>query len=80
MVNSHVAAVSLKLNAVGFKKYRWLNLGSSTKVPLKCATEDDIATIKAGDDADVLNLISEAMSKSSLRFTDASILTTSSSF
>ncbi|KAF7985414.1 hypothetical protein HWV62_5123 [Athelia sp. TMB] len=66
MDNSHVALVSVKLDAVGFKKYRCdrpmplgVNLGSLTKV-LKCAKDDDIITLKAGDDADVLNLTYEA--------------------
>lgn len=70
MDNSHVALVSVKLDAVGFKKYRCdrpmplgVNLGSLTKV-LKCAKDDDIVTLKAGDDADVLNLTYEAKSKS----------------
>jgi proliferating cell nuclear antigen len=74
MDNSHVALVSVKLDAVGFRKYRCdrpmplgVNLGSLTKV-LKCAKDDDIVTIKAGDDADVLNLTYEAKSKLSLSF------------
>jgi hypothetical protein len=69
MDNSHAALVSVKLDAVGFRKYRCdrlmslgVNLGSLTKV-LKYAKDDDIATIKAGDDADVLNLTYEAKSK-----------------
>jgi len=74
MDNSHVALVSVKLDAVGFRKYRCdrpmplgVNLGSLTKV-LKCAKDDDIVTIKAGDDADMLNLTYEAKSKLSLSF------------
>jgi hypothetical protein len=74
MDNSHVALVSVKLDAVGFRKYRCdrlmplrVNLGSLTKV-LKYAKDDDIATIKAGDDADVLNLTFEAKSKLSFLF------------
>ena len=39
-----------------------VNLGSLTKV-LKCAKDDDMVTIKAGDDADVLNLTYEAKSE-----------------
>jgi len=38
-----------------------------TKV-LKCAKDDDIVTIKAGDDADMLNLTYEAKSKLYLSF------------
>jgi proliferating cell nuclear antigen len=68
MDNSHVALVSVKLKATGFKKYRCdrpmplgVNLNSLTKV-LKCAKDDDECTIKASDDADVLNLVYEAKS------------------
>lgn len=69
MDNSHVALVSVKLDAVGFKKYRCdrpmplgVNLGSLTKV-IKCAKDDDIITLKAGDDADILNLTYESKSE-----------------
>ncbi|KAH6897766.1 proliferating cell nuclear antigen, N-terminal domain-containing protein [Coprinopsis sp. MPI-PUGE-AT-0042] len=66
MDNSHVALVSVLIQASGFKRYRCdrpmplgVNLGSLTKV-LKCAKDDDICTLKAADEADVLNLIYEA--------------------
>ncbi|KAI0708482.1 proliferating cell nuclear antigen, N-terminal domain-containing protein [Earliella scabrosa] len=66
MDNSHVALVAVKLDASGFKRYRCdrsiplgVNLGSLTKV-LKCAKDDDICTLKAGDDADILSLTYEA--------------------
>ncbi|KAI0767679.1 proliferating cell nuclear antigen, N-terminal domain-containing protein [Fomes fomentarius] len=66
MDNSHVALVAVKLEASGFKRYRCdrsiplgVNLGSLTKV-LKCAKDDDICTLKAGDDADILSLTYEA--------------------
>lgn len=66
MDNSHVALVSVKLSASGFKKYRCdrplplgVNLGSFTKV-LKCAKDDDVCIIKAADDADILSLTYEA--------------------
>ena len=69
MDNSHVALVALKLLASGFKYYRCdrpmplgVNLSSLTKV-LKCAKDDDICTLKASDEADVLNLVYEARSK-----------------
>ncbi|KAG2351614.1 hypothetical protein BDR07DRAFT_1442978 [Suillus spraguei] len=52
MDNSHVALVAVKLDATGFKKYRFL----------KCAKDDDICIIKASDDADILNLVYEARS------------------
>lgn len=68
MDNSHVALVSVLIQASGFKRYRCdrpmplgVNLGSLTKV-LKCAKDDDICTLKAADEADVLNLIYEAKS------------------
>ncbi|KAF8151291.1 proliferating cell nuclear antigen, N-terminal domain-containing protein [Crassisporium funariophilum] len=66
MDNSHVALVAVKLLAHGFKRYRCdrpmplgVNLTSLTKV-LKCAKDDDICTLKAADEADVLNLVYEA--------------------
>ncbi|KAH8104888.1 proliferating cell nuclear antigen [Phellopilus nigrolimitatus] len=65
MDNSHVALVAVQLQADGFVKYRCdrpmplgVNLGSLTKV-LKCAKDDDVCTLKATDDADVLNLTYE---------------------
>ncbi|TFK21575.1 proliferating cell nuclear antigen [Coprinopsis marcescibilis] len=66
MDNSHVALVAVKLQASGFKKFRCdrpmqlgVNLNSLTKV-LKCAKDDDICTLKAGDEADLLSLVYEA--------------------
>ncbi|KAJ3551135.1 hypothetical protein NM688_g4899 [Phlebia brevispora] len=66
MDNSHVALVAVKLRADGFRRYRCdrpiplgVNLNSLTKV-LKCAKDDDQVTIRADDDADVLNLTYEA--------------------
>ncbi|KAG6865877.1 hypothetical protein C0991_010958 [Blastosporella zonata] len=68
MDNSHVALVAVLLEATGFKRYRCdrpmplgVNLTSLTKV-LKCAKDDDECTIKAADEADVLNLVYEAKS------------------
>ena len=70
MDNSHVALVSVKMDVDGFVKYRCdrpmplgVNLGSLTKV-LKCAKDDDICTLKAPDEADILNLTYEAKSES----------------
>lgn len=70
MDNSHVALVAVNLKSKGFKKYRCdrpmplgVNLTSLTKV-LKCAKDDDECTLKAGDDADVLNLVFEAKRES----------------
>ena len=72
MDNSHVALVSVKFSAPAFKRYRCdrpmplgVNLTSLTKV-LRCAKDDDICTLKAADEADVLNLVYEAKSTSSL--------------
>ena len=69
MDNSHVALVAVKLLANGFKRYRCdrpmplgVNLTSLTKV-LRCAKDDDICTLKASDEADLLNLVYEAKSK-----------------
>ena len=69
MDNSHVALVSVKFQAPAFKRYRCdrpiplgVNLTSLTKV-LKCAKDDDICTLKAADEADVLNLVYEAKSE-----------------
>ncbi|ELU41246.1 proliferating cell nuclear antigen [Rhizoctonia solani AG-1 IA] len=66
MDNSHVALVAVQLEPEGFGKYRCdrpmplgVNLGSLTKV-LKCAKDDDRVTLKANDNADVLNLVYEA--------------------
>ncbi|KAH9912157.1 proliferating cell nuclear antigen [Epithele typhae] len=66
MDNSHVALVAVKLDAQGFKRYRCdrtiplgVNVGSLTKV-LKCAKDDDICILKAGDDADILTLTYES--------------------
>jgi proliferating cell nuclear antigen len=80
MDNSHVALVAVQLEAAGFKRYRCdrpmplgVNLGSLTKV-LKCAKDDDLCTLKAADDADVLNLTYEAKSTPS-SFSFLSLLT-----
>lgn len=68
MDNSHVALVAVELTADGFQSYRCdrpmplgVNLGSLTKV-LKCAKDDDLVTLKATDNGDILNLIYEAKS------------------
>ena len=66
MDNSHVALVSVSLEKEGFANFRCdrpiplgVNVASLTKV-LKCAKDDDIVTLKANDDADILNLTYEA--------------------
>ncbi|TRM67004.1 proliferating cell nuclear antigen, N-terminal domain-containing protein [Schizophyllum amplum] len=68
MDNSHVALVSVLLERKGFADYRCdrpiplgVNLNSLTKV-LKCAKDDDMCTLKASEEADVLNLVYESKS------------------
>ncbi|KAI8978073.1 proliferating cell nuclear antigen [Pilobolus umbonatus] len=66
MDNSHVALVAMMLRSDGFDPYRCdrnlplgINLGSLSKI-LKCARNDDILTIKADDNGDVLSLTFES--------------------
>ena len=74
MDNSSLALVAVKLLANGFKRYRCgqsmplgVNLTSLAKV-LKCGKDDDICTLKAADEADLLNLVYEAKSELSFFF------------
>jgi len=66
MDTSHVALVAMLLRADGFDPYRCdrtlplgLNLTSLNKI-MKCAGNDDVLTIKADDNGDVLNLVFES--------------------
>ncbi|GAB6028460.1 hypothetical protein CHUAL_002620 [Chamberlinius hualienensis] len=66
MDNSHVSLVSLNLKSDGFDQYRCdrnislgMNLASLSKI-LKCASNDDIITLKAQDDADTITLMFES--------------------
>ncbi|KAI7889337.1 proliferating cell nuclear antigen [Mucor mucedo] len=66
MDNSHVALVAMLLRSDGFDPYRCdrnlplgINLASLSKI-LKCARNDDILTIKADDNGDVLSLVFES--------------------
>merc|ERR1711944_19709 len=66
MDNSHVSLVSVNLRADGFDKFRCdrqlsmgMNLGSMSKI-LRCASNDDIITIKAQDQADNVTFMFEA--------------------
>ena len=68
MDDSHVALVQLTLRADGFEKYRCdrnismgINMSSFSKL-LKCASNDDIITLKADADgtADVLEMLFES--------------------
>jgi len=65
MDSSHVSLVSLNLKAEGFEQYRCdrnlsmgMNMTSLAKV-LKCANNNDIITIKAQDNADVVTFTFE---------------------
>jgi len=66
MDNSHVSLVSLNLRKEGFDKYRCdrslvmgMNLASMTKI-LRCASNDDIITMKAQDTADTVSFVFES--------------------
>uniref|UniRef100_A0A6A7FPY7 DNA sliding clamp PCNA n=2 Tax=Hirondellea gigas TaxID=1518452 RepID=A0A6A7FPY7_9CRUS len=66
MDNSHVSLVSLNLRKEGFDKYRCdrnivmgMNLTSMSKI-LKCASNDDIITMKAQDSADTVTFVFES--------------------
>merc|ERR1712226_274185 len=66
MDNSHVSLVSVLLRADGFDKFRCdrqlsmgMNLTSMSKI-LRCASNDDIITIKAQDQADTVNFMFES--------------------
>jgi len=66
MDNSHVSLVSLNMRSEGFDKFRCdrnlsmgMNLASLTKV-LRCANNDDIITMKAQDNADVVTFVFES--------------------
>jgi len=66
MDNSHVSLVSVNLRADGFDKFRCdrqlsmgMNLGSMSKI-LRCASNDDIITIKAQDQADTVTFMFES--------------------
>jgi len=66
MDNSHVSLVSVTLRADGFDKFRCdrqlsmgMNLASMSKI-LKCASNDDIITVKAQDNADTVTFMFES--------------------
>lgn len=67
MDNSHVALVALQLRASGFSQYRCdrqmtlgINVPSFQKIT-KCAANEDILTLRAYDDGDVLSIVSETL-------------------
>lgn len=66
MDSSHVSLVSLSLRSDGFDTFRCdrnlslgINLPSMSKI-LKCAGNDDVITIKAGDSADNVTFVFES--------------------
>jgi proliferating cell nuclear antigen len=66
MDSSHVALVSLLLKSEGFESFRCdrnislgINLGSMSKI-LKCASNDDVITIRADDDPDSVTFVFES--------------------
>lgn len=68
MDSSHIALVSLLLRAQGFEHYRCdrhaslgVSMDSFGKI-LKCASNDDILTLRADEKADVLTLMFETQS------------------
>jgi len=68
MDSSHVSLVSLKLDTDGFDRYRCdrtmslgLNLGSLSKI-LKCASGDDIVTLKTEEGSDLITFMFESAS------------------
>merc|ERR1712209_324078 len=65
-MGSHVSLVSVSLRADGFDKFRCdrqlsmgMNLSSMSKI-LRCAANDDIITIKAQDQADMVTFMFES--------------------
>jgi proliferating cell nuclear antigen len=66
MDTSHVSLVSLHLGADGFEQYRCdrslsmgMSLASLAKI-LKCAASNDILTMKAQDNADIVSFVFES--------------------
>jgi proliferating cell nuclear antigen len=66
MDSSHVSLIHLMLKAGGFAKYRCdraislgINLDAMSKI-LKCAGNDDVVTIKAGEDDDSVTFVFES--------------------
>ncbi|XP_012258714.1 proliferating cell nuclear antigen [Athalia rosae] len=66
MDNAHVSLVSLSLRSDGFDKYRCdrnltmgINLPNMAKI-LRCAATEDIVTLKAQDNADIISFVFES--------------------
>lgn len=69
MDSSHVALVSMLLRSDGFDHFRCdrnlslgMNLSSMSKI-LKCASNEDILTLKANDNGDTITFMFESPSK-----------------
>lgn len=66
MDSSHVSLVSLSMSSEGFDTYRCdRNLSMGINLPImsklvKCSGNDDVITLKAADEADVLSLVFES--------------------
>ncbi|KAH6584315.1 hypothetical protein BASA60_001050 [Batrachochytrium salamandrivorans] len=65
MDTSHISLVTLLLRSSGFEHYRCdrssslgISLASLGRI-LKCASNDDVLTLRAGENADVLTLVFE---------------------
>ncbi|KAL4240784.1 hypothetical protein ACF0H5_001572 [Mactra antiquata] len=66
MDSSHVSLVSLNMRSEGFDTFRCdrnlsmgISLGSMAKI-IRCAGNDDIITLKTGDDADTVTFVFES--------------------
>ena len=66
MDSSHVSLVQLTLRSDGFEKYRCdrnlamgINMGSMSKI-LRCASNEDVITLRADDTGDMLELMFES--------------------
>ncbi|XP_039293343.1 proliferating cell nuclear antigen [Nilaparvata lugens] len=69
MDNSHVSLVSLNLRSDGFDKFRCdrnlsmgINLASMSKI-MKCAGNEDVLTMKAQDNADLVTFMFESQNQ-----------------
>ncbi|KAK4695903.1 proliferating cell nuclear antigen, partial [Lecanoromycetidae sp. Uapishka_2] len=80
MDNSHVALVSMMLKAESFSPFRCdrnialgINLSSLMKV-LRCAQNEDVLTLKAEDQPDVVNLVFESVDSDRLSEYDIKLM------
>lgn len=80
MDSSHVSLVSLLLQAEGFESYRCdrslqlgINLGSMAKI-LKCASNDDVVTIRCKDDSNIVSFTFESQKQDKVSEFDLKLL------